>query len=90
MRTWTSRTETSERATTATGGWAEGCGPLMIYPQPGGLSWEQLEDLTDAAIGAGGCAGASVVIYNPDLDRDGTGAGRIARFGGSIARSAAR
>jgi arginase len=60
------------------------------YPQPGGLSWEQLEELTDAAVGAGGCVGASVVIYNPDLDRDGTGADRVARFGGSIARSAAR
>lgn len=59
------------------------------YPQPGGLSWEQLEELTDAAIGAGGCVGASVVIYNPDLDPDGTGADRIARFGGAIARSVA-
>jgi arginase len=55
------------------------------YPQPGGLAWRQLDELIDGAIRAGGCLGASVVIYNPDLDADGSGAGRIARFAAAIA-----
>jgi arginase len=43
------------------------------YPQPGGLTWSQLADITSAALAADGCAGWSVCIYNPDLDpgRDG-------------------
>ena len=43
------------------------------YPQPGGLSWDQLASLTATALAADGCAGWSVCIYNPDLDpgRDG-------------------
>jgi arginase len=38
------------------------------YRQPGGLSWQQLGEITDAALAAPGCAGWSVCIYNPDLD----------------------
>lgn len=64
--------------------------PAVDYPQPGGLSWSQLEELADAAIRAGGCVGASVVIYNPDLDADGSGAGRIARFGAGMAAATVR
>jgi arginase len=46
------------------------------YPQPGGLAWGQLADLTAAALATGGCAGWSVCVYNPDLDpgRDGADA----------------
>ena len=46
------------------------------YPQPGGLTWDQLAGLTATALAAGGCAGWSVCIYNPDLDprRDGADA----------------
>jgi len=46
------------------------------YPQPGGLTWEQLSQITTAALAAQGCAGWSVCIYNPDLDpgRDGADA----------------
>jgi arginase len=62
--------------------------PAVDYPQPGGLSWSQLEELADAGIRAGGCLGASIVIYNPDLDADGSGAGRIARFGAGVAAAA--
>ena len=40
------------------------------YPQPGGLTWRQLNEVTSAALAAGGCAGWSVCIYNPDLDPD--------------------
>ena len=33
-----------------------------------GLTWDQLAGLTATALAAGGCAGWSVCIYNPDLD----------------------
>jgi arginase len=59
------------------------------YPQPGGLSWGQLDELADAAIRAGGCLGASVVIYNPDLDPDGAGARQIAEFGARLVAAVA-
>ncbi len=38
------------------------------YPQPGGLTWQQLGQLTSAALATPGCAGWC--IYNPDLDPD--------------------
>ena len=47
------------------------------YPQPGGLTWRQLSQVTSAALAAGGCAGWSVCIYNPDLDPDRRGADDI-------------
>jgi arginase len=50
------------------------------YPQPGGLSWEQLGDLTAAALAVPGCVGWTVAIYNPDLDPDGGGARRIVDY----------
>ena len=49
------------------------------YPQPGGLTWSQLESLTAACLSVPGCLGASIVIYNPDLD-GGHAAERIADF----------
>jgi arginase len=49
------------------------------YPQPGGLTWSQLESLTAACLSVPGCLGASVVIYNPDLD-GGQAAARIADY----------
>jgi arginase len=50
------------------------------YPQPGGLTWQQLSHLTSAALAAAGCAGWSVCIYNPDLDPDRTGADDIISY----------
>jgi arginase len=50
------------------------------YPQPGGLSWEQLTQITAAALAASGCAGWSVCIYNPDLDPDRSGADSIVSY----------
>jgi len=50
------------------------------YPQPGGLSWDQLTEVVTAALRVGGCAGWSVTIYNPDLDPDGAAARRIVEF----------
>jgi len=56
---------------------ATGDFPAVDYPQPGGLTWPQLSQVTSAALAAGGCAGWSVCIYNPDLDPDRRGADAI-------------
>ncbi|OSC37230.1 arginase family protein [Mycobacterium decipiens] len=53
--------------------------PAVDYPQPGGLSWAQLERLTATCLSVPGCLGASCVIYNPDLDA-GRNAPRIADY----------
>jgi arginase len=50
------------------------------YPQPGGLSWGDLSEITTRALAHPACAGWSVVIYNPDLDEDRTGAHEIVRY----------
>ncbi|SHN46696.1 arginase family protein [Cryptosporangium aurantiacum] len=55
------------------------------YPQPGGLTWDQLETLTASLLRIGGCGGLSVCIYNPDLD-GGAAAGRIAQYVAGAAR----
>jgi arginase len=52
---------------------------------PGGLIWSQLTELVSCALRAGGCRGWSLVIYNPDLDADGSAARRIVRFVSDVA-----
>lgn len=59
--------------------------PAVDYQQPGGLSWSDLRELADAALGRGGCVGATVTIYNPDLDPDGRFASTIATFVSDLA-----
>lgn len=49
------------------------------YPQPGGLSWARLDELTDTLLAVPGCRGASIVVYNPDLD-EGAAAPRIRAY----------
>lgn len=49
------------------------------YPQPGGISWTRLEQVTEALTALGGCRGASVGVYNPDLD-GGSAVPRISDF----------
>ena len=49
------------------------------YPQPGGVSWSTLERTTDTLIAMTGCRGASIGVYNPDLD-EGASSPRIAAF----------
>jgi arginase len=56
------------------------------YPQPGGLSWQQLESLTESLLTLGGCGGLSICIYNPDLD-NGAAAQRITNYVTNAARS---
>jgi arginase len=53
--------------------------PAVDYPQPGGIEWQRLEYVTRRILLRPGCRGASVVIYNPELD-GGASAGRIAAF----------
>ncbi|MBB6352245.1 arginase [Nonomuraea muscovyensis] len=50
------------------------------YPQPGGLTWAELTEITATALRRPGCAGWSLAIYNPDLDEDGHEAARIVRY----------
>lgn len=59
--------------------------PAVDYPQPGGLSWPDLELLTTTALSAPGCVGITLCIYNPDLDAEGRHARRIADFARSLA-----
>jgi arginase len=50
------------------------------YPQPGGLTWQELQEIAVTALSAERCAGASIGIYNPEKDRDCAGAQQIIRF----------
>jgi arginase len=50
------------------------------YPQPGGLRWWHLRQMTAAALAVPGCAGWTVAIYNPDLDPDASQAARIVDY----------
>jgi arginase len=64
--------------------WTLTCWPSELaavdYPQPGGLTWAQLTQITCAALKSSGCAGWSVCIYNPDLDPDGSAAETIISY----------
>jgi arginase len=51
-----------------------------VEDEPGGLSWDQLTDLVRGMLDSGSCVGASIAIYDPDQDEDGTDAGRIVTF----------
>jgi arginase len=50
------------------------------YPQPGGLRWWHLRQMTAAALAVPGCVGWTVAIYNPDLDPDDGQAARIVDY----------
>ena len=50
------------------------------YPQPGGLAWTALDSLVRVALADPRCRGASVVIYNPELDPGGAEAERLVEF----------
>jgi len=51
----------------------------LDYQQPGGLTWDQLEELTSAVLSVPGCFGTIVVTCNPDLDQ-GRAVSRIADY----------
>lgn len=46
----------------------------------GGLTWQELTEVIQTALSAGGCRGWSIAIYNPDLDPDGSQAQRIVQL----------
>jgi arginase len=48
-----------------------------VPDDPGGLTRAHLATLLAAATGAGGCAGLSVAIYDPDQDSDGSNARQV-------------
>lgn len=50
------------------------------YLQPGGLTWSELDALAGVAIDDPRCRGASVAIYNPDLDPDRQAADDVLEF----------
>jgi arginase len=50
------------------------------YPQPRGLTWSELDAIAGTAVADPRCKGASVVIYNPDLDTDGRAADQVIEF----------
>jgi arginase len=53
----------------------------------GGLDWAQLTELTTTVLACGGCAGWSIVIYDPEQDPDGGQARRIVQFLTDVATS---
>ena len=58
------------------------------YPQPGGIGWRTLQELTTAALAGPGIAGWDVTIYNPGLDPRGDGGRRIVEYiGASLSAS---
>ena len=59
--------------------------PAVDYPQDGGLSWFDLADFTGAALSIGGGVGATITIYNPDLDPERRHARMIVELIGSVA-----
>jgi arginase len=56
------------------------CGAAHDPAMPGGLSWAELTAVISAALGAGGCRGWSIGVYNPDLDPGRHSARQIVNF----------
>jgi arginase len=50
------------------------------YLQPGGLTWRELDAIAGTAVADPRCKGASVVIYNPELDPDRRAADQVIEF----------
>ncbi len=66
--------------------------PAVDYPQPGGITWEELSELARPLAASPALLGADVTILNPTLDPDGRSVERAARllaelFGDGDARS---
>jgi arginase len=66
------------------------CGAPGEVMLAGGLTWQQLTEISASVLQGGGCAGWSLTIYNPDLDPDRSAARRIVDFVAQLAPSAGR
>jgi len=58
-----------------------------VDDEPGGLTVTELGDVLVAAVRAGGCAGWSIAIYDPDQDPDRTDAARILQLVRAVSAS---
>lgn len=54
--------------------------PAVDAPQPGGLEWDELGELTRIALGGSRVRGMDVTIFDPDLDPSGAYAERIVEY----------
>ena len=54
--------------------------PAVDYPQPGGITWEELSELARPLAASPALLGADVTILNPTLDPDGRSVERAARL----------
>jgi arginase len=54
--------------------------PAVSYPQPGGMTWDEIEVIASKAFAADHLIGVDATIYNPDLDPDRSLARRIVQF----------
>ncbi|MFD6874657.1 MULTISPECIES: arginase family protein [unclassified Streptomyces] len=59
--------------------------PAVDYPQPGGLQWSHLTELTRRVLARPGCLGWTLTIYNPDLDPEGVHGRRICAYVADVA-----
>jgi arginase len=51
--------------------------PAVDYRHPGGITWEEAEEILRGLLRAGGARGLEVTIFNPRLDSDGSLAQRL-------------
>lgn len=56
-----------------------------VPDQPGGLTWDELEQTLTTAVSMSGCVGLSIAIYDPDQDEDRVGARHIVHLVGRVA-----
>lgn len=56
-----------------------------VPDDPGGLTWDELTRLVTGALGVPGCCGCSLAIYDPEQDRDGSGARQIVALAERVA-----
>ena len=66
------------------------CGAATDPAMPRGLTWDELTTIAVTAVGAGGCRGWSIGVYNTDLDPARTDAQRIVHFIAAVLRHRAR
>ena len=64
--------------------------PAVSYPQPGGLAWDEVEEIARQAMTADHLIGIDIAGYNPDRDADGATARAIVKALAGVHRMALR